>query len=167
MFYHDPHLGDGETKGVKPLPRLFQHAGSCQWIQNPNLSVSGLSLFISKTTSQGCCEVKSRRKCSRNGSSCCHSFFALWNEVLRSLLDSPLCQHSPALLGVGDFLEPRKVPEAVWSQIHLLSWAQDVCSLLPEKKSCLGCKPNTEHDQNAKGVSKWDNANRDNSCTDQ
>lgn len=108
MFYHDPHLGDGETKAVKPLLRLFQHAGSCQWIQNPHLSVSGLSFFICKTTSQGCCEVESWRKCSRNGSSCCHSFSALWNEVLRSLLDSPLCQHSPALFGVGDFLEPQK-----------------------------------------------------------
>lgn len=87
MFYHDPHLGDGESKAVILLPGLFQCVGSCQWTQDPNLSVSGLSLFTCKTTFQGCCEVESWRKCSRNGSSYCHSFFALWNEDLRPLLD--------------------------------------------------------------------------------
>lgn len=62
---------------------------------------------------------------------------------------------------------PTQVLEAVGNQIHLLPGVQDVCSFLPEKKPSLGCELNTEHDQKAKGVSKRDNANRDNSFTDQ
>jgi hypothetical protein len=102
----------------------------------------------------------------KNGSSWFIATLLLWNVAIRFLLHVHL---SSNILHCSLELPeaPKQVSEVLQNQIHLQLWAQDVCCLLLEKKPCLGCKLNTEHDQKARDASKRDNGTRDNSFADQ
>lgn len=61
----------------------------------------------------------------------------LWKEVVRPTLDPPSSANIPHhSLELETSWSQKQVPEGIGNQVHLLPRAQDVCSFLPEKKSC-------------------------------
>lgn len=168
-MFHQIFLEMRKWKLYEIFATLFQYAGSYWWNQDWKLSVGSGSMawcfsecfLLYKSASQGYSEVRSQRKCSRSGSSCSHllSSFGMRSSASGRIL-IPLPTFSIALWSRRLLGAQKKVPEALGHQIHLLPWAQVVCSLLPEKRPWLRRKLNTEHSQKAKGFSKRDNARR-------